>query len=119
MIRKKYANKPKTHGSGNMYIDAAVEALQQAHKEDDRVCSLLVFNDEINSAVGLEGELPKIASSLTTLARKDKDIAKMLIMAYHGYMFKMDSNKPLTKEQQDIIFRDLRGVIDERLNQEN
>ena len=37
--------KPKKHGSNNIYIDAAVEALQQAKKENGKLSYMLVVVD--------------------------------------------------------------------------
>lgn len=61
--------KPKKHGSNNIYIDAAVEALQQARKENGKLSYMLVVVDGDDCGVSTHGNVFDLACAIAYLAK--------------------------------------------------
>ena len=101
---------PATHGTGNIFIDAAIEAQQQARDEDGSISTLFLFSVNGKWGMGMEGKLPEIAATLMNFASKDKNLAKILTMAYHGYKLGMDGITSPTKEQRESMLRELQDI---------
>ena len=85
MIKKKYpqAKEPKQHGSNNIYVDAAIEAMQQAREKNERFSYLIVVRDEANalSGVAFNGAVSGIAATLAHFAENDKNLDNLIQLA--------------------------------------
>ena len=110
MSNRNINNQPKQHGTGNIFMDAAVEAMQQARDEDGSIS--ILFITSVNDKWGMEmkGYPPELASALTSFACTNKNMAKILTMAYYGYKFRMDGTMSPTKEQREKILRELQDI---------
>ena len=66
--------KPKKHGSNNIYIDAAVEALQQARKENGKLSYMLVVVNGDDCGVCTHGNVFDIACAIAYHAKQNNDM---------------------------------------------
>lgn len=66
--------KPKKHGSNNIYIDAAVEALQQARKENDKLSYMLVVVNGDDCCISTHGNVFDIACAIAYHAKQNNDM---------------------------------------------
>ena len=81
-IKKKYPKgTPKQHGSGNIYLDAALEALQQARDEDSSLSYLVLIHDEEKHGMEMNGSISTLAHSLSSMAKQNKDVEKLINIA--------------------------------------
>lgn len=98
-VKKKYPQgAPKEHGSGNIYIDAALEALQQAKKEDSSFSYLILLHDNEKHGLELNGDVSTLASTLANIAKNQRAVLKFINIAH--YARKMDIIK---EERKDIL----------------
>lgn len=85
MIKKKYpqAKEPKQHGSKNIYVDAAIEAMQQASEEDERFSYLIVVDDKPKGLCGvvMRGDVCGMAATLAHFAENDKNLENLIQLA--------------------------------------
>ena len=70
--------KPKKHGSNNIYIDAAVEALQQAKKENDKLSYMLVVVDGDDCGVSTHGNVFDLACAIAYHAKQNNDMLSVV-----------------------------------------
>ena len=69
---------PKVHGSGSMYVDATIEALQQEKKEhEDFSFVLIAARGDMVSFAG-EGAPPAIVGAIATNMKSSEQFAKMV-----------------------------------------
>ena len=80
-VRKKYGREPKKHGSGNIWIDAAIEALMQARKEDGSMSVMMVVYSSEKCGIFLEGQTAELTAALIHHAKQDERIAKIIANA--------------------------------------
>lgn len=70
--------KPKQHGSNNIYIDAAVEALQQARKENSKFSYMLVAVDGDDCGVSTHGNVFDLACAIAYHAKQDNGMLSVV-----------------------------------------
>lgn len=117
-IKKKY---PKEHGSDNIYIDAAVEAMQQAREEDPDLSYMILVHDKEKHGIEMLGDCSALASSLACMARQNSDVMKMLCMA--AFANKMAARKAGRDDILELLNKSeklMDGYLDElkRLREE-
>lgn len=76
---------PKVHSSGNIYMDAAIEALHQARKEDKEIAYLLISSKGDKCGNIGEGTNMELISAIATNILEDENffflIKKAIIMS--------------------------------------
>lgn len=77
----------KEHKTGNIYLDAALEALRQAKKEDSGLSYLVLIHDEKKHGMEMNGSISVLAHSLSSFAKDWKDVTKLINIA--SYDLKM------------------------------
>ena len=97
-------NNAKVHGSGSMYVDAAIEALIQARKEEEDFSYLLITNrgDKCGQMAG--GKLVDICSAIASQMDNDEDFESLIKKAVMLYECHKDPKGMLNK---------LIGILDE------
>ena len=86
-IRKKYTeSEPKKHGSNNIYIDAALEAMAQARKENEGLSYMIVTygSKSTTSGVVMNGDVCGVAATLAHFAKKDKMLHALVTLLTYG-----------------------------------
>jgi hypothetical protein len=81
----------KEHKAGNIYLDAALEALRQAKKEDSGLSYLVLIHDEKKHGIEMNGSISALAHSLSSFAKDRKDVTKLINIA--SYDLKMERIK--------------------------
>ena len=71
----------KQHGSKNIWIDSAIEALMQAREEDSSLSVMLVLHANNKSGVLFNGEVSHVAAALVHFAKQEEPIAKIMQIA--------------------------------------
>lgn len=83
--RKKYTKaEPKQHGSNNIYIDAALEAMAQAREENGKLSYMIVVHDPETCGVQLNGDICGVAATLAHFAKKDKGLHELVTLLKYG-----------------------------------
>ena len=70
--------KPKKYGSNNIYIDAAVEALQQARKENGKLSYMLVVVDGNDCGVSTHGNVFDLACAIAYHAKQNNNMLSVV-----------------------------------------
>ena len=84
-IRKKYTKpEPKKHGSNNIYIDAALEAMTQAREENEGLSYMIVTYDNKRCGVEMNGDVCGVAATLAHFAKKDKMLHRLVTLLRYG-----------------------------------
>ena len=98
---------PKKHGSHNIWIDAAIEALTQAREEDGSISVMLVTHSGDMSGILFEGEVAGVAAALAHYARKDEHIAKTVDLVHTTFHIdkKDDFGKFLDRLTDELLRR--------------
>lgn len=70
--------KPKEHGSGDIYLDAAIEALQQARKENKEIAYLLITSkgDKCGNVGG--GKIGELISAIASNILEDEELSFLI-----------------------------------------
>lgn len=84
-IKKKYTKpEPKQHGSNNIYIDAALEAMTQAREENPKLSYLLLVHDNGTCGVEMQGNVCVVAAALAHFAKQDKGLHAVVTLLKYG-----------------------------------
>lgn len=84
-VRKKYTKtEPKQHGSNNIYIDAALEAMTQAREENPKLSYLLLVHDPETCGVEMQGDVCGVAATLAHFAKKNKILLELVTLLKYG-----------------------------------
>lgn len=84
-IKKKYTKpEPKKHGSNNIYIDAALEAMTQAREENPKLSYLLLVHDNETCGVEMQGDVCSLSAALSYFAKKDKMLHELVTLLKYG-----------------------------------
>ena len=84
-VKKKYPKaEPKKHGSNNIYIDAALEAMTQARKENEGLSYMIVVHDTETCGMEMQGDVCGVAATLAHFANKDKMLHKLVTLLKYG-----------------------------------
>ena len=89
--------------SGNIYLDAAIEALRQNAENDDTFSYLLITNSKKSSpATYRNKEKEYIADTIATLLDEDPEFSKLIHASLMIYEFRKDPKKVL-KHMMDVF----------------
>jgi hypothetical protein len=84
-VKKKYPKaEPKKHGSNNIYIDAALEAMAQAREENEGLSYMIVTYDNKRCGVEMNGDVCGVAATLAHFAKKDKMLHELVTLLKYG-----------------------------------
>ena len=84
-IRKKYTKpEPKQHGSNNIYIDAALEAMTQAREENPKLSYLLLVHDNEACGVEMAGDVCSLSAALSHFSKTDKILHELVTLLTYG-----------------------------------
>ena len=84
-VKKKYPKaEPKKHGSNNIYIDAALEAMAQAREENEGLSYMIVTYDNNNCGVEMNGDVCGVAATLAHFAKQDKGLHELVTLLTYG-----------------------------------
>lgn len=84
-VKKKYPKaEPKKHGSNNIYIDAAIEAMTQAREENPKLSYLLLVHDNGTCGVEMAGDVCSLSAALSHFSKKDKMLHKLVTLLTYG-----------------------------------
>ena len=87
---------PQKQNTGNIYMDAAIEALRQNAENDDTFSYLLITNSKKSSpATYRNKEKEHIADAIATLLDEDPEFSKMIHASLMIYEFRKDPKKVL------------------------
>lgn len=82
--------------SGNIYMDAAIEALRQNAENDDTFSYLLITNSKKSSpATYRNKEKEHIADAIATLLDEDPEFSNLIHASLMMYEFRKDPKKVL------------------------
>lgn len=88
-------NTAKVHGSGSMYVDAAIEALRQERKNNQNFSYMLITSDEKHFAREGTGREDDIIKAIAENMGKHPDFAKIMKRAIILYEFEQNPAKML------------------------
>ena len=94
---------PKIHGSGSMYVDAAIEALKQERANDKEFSYLLITNKRDKCGQIAGGKKIDLCSAIASQMDDDEDFASLIKKAVILYEFHKDPKKMLNE---------LMGILD-------
>jgi septum formation inhibitor-activating ATPase MinD len=84
-IKKKYPKaEPKKHGSNNIYIDAALEAMAQAREENEGLSYMIVVHAPETCGVQMAGDVCGVAATLAHFAKKEKKLHELVTLLKYG-----------------------------------
>lgn len=84
MIRKKPRTNPDKANTGNIYLDAAIEALKEARKQDESL-NFALFTGYGNQAGCIcEGDVARLAAYMSQLAKEHEDMRDLIHFADRG-----------------------------------
>lgn len=87
---------PQKQNSGNIYMDAAIEALRQNAENDDTFSYLLITNSKKSSpATYRNKEKEHIADAIATLLDEDPEFSSLIHASLMIYEFRKDPKKVL------------------------
>ncbi len=88
---------PQKQNSGNIYLKAAIEALNQNAENDDTFSYLLITNSKKSYPV-ISGtkEKERIADTIATLIDEDPEFDKLIHVSLMMYELKKDPKKVLS-----------------------
>lgn len=91
-IKKKYPKaEPKKHGSNNIYIDAALEAMTQAREENPKLSYLLLVHDNETCGVEMAGDVCSLSAALSHFSKTDEGL-RLLVQLAAQAMFGLKPN---------------------------
>ena len=73
--------KAKQHGSNNIYIDAALEAMTQAREENPKLSYLLLVHDNETCGMEMAGNLCFLSAALYHFSKKDARLRLIMRLA--------------------------------------
>ena len=94
---------PKVHGSGSMFVDAAIEALKQERANDKEFSYLLITNKGNNCGQMAGGKKIDLCSAIASQMDDDEDFGELIKKAVILYEFHKDPKKMLNE---------LMGILD-------
>ena len=88
---------PQKQDSGNIYLKAAIEALNQNAENDDTFSYLLITNSKKSyPIISRTKEKGRIAETIATLIDEDPEFDKLIHVSLLMYEFKKDPKKVLS-----------------------
>ena len=88
---------PQKQNTGNIYMDAAIEALRQNAENDDTFSYLLITNSKKSyPVISRTKEIGLIAETIATLIDDDPEFDKLIHGSLLMYEFKKDPKKVLS-----------------------
>lgn len=88
---------PQKQDSGNIYLKAAIEALNQNAENDDTFSYLLITNSEKSyPVISRTKEKERIADTIATLIDEDPEFDKLIHVSLMMYELKKDPKKVLS-----------------------
>lgn len=98
MIKKKY---DKKKGTNNMYLDAAIEALEQACKEDKELSHFLLLAKDGKMIVSHSGEEMELSKAMAHVCFKD-EFFRTIVLAASDCIHIMLGDKHLTNLEKFV-----------------
>ena len=95
-------NTAKVHGSGSMYVDAAIEALIQARKEEEDFSYLLLATDGDEMYSVGDGNKRDICSAIATNMKNDSKFEDFIL---HAVAVRMDDDPNVKTELMKLYDR--------------
>ena len=88
--------KPQKQNSGNIYMDAAIEALRQNAENDDTFSYLLITNSKKSSpAISQKGERELLANAIADLIAENHEFDKLIHVSLMMYEFNKNPKRVL------------------------
>ena len=88
---------PQKQNTGNIYMDAAIEALRQNAENDDTFSYLLITNSKKSyPVISRTKEMGRIADTIADLLDDDPEFDKLIHGSLLMYEFKKDPKKVLS-----------------------
>lgn len=84
MIRKKPRTNPDKANTGNIYLDAAIEALKEARKQDESLNFALFTGYGDQAGCMCEGSVARLAAYMSQLAKEHEDVRDLIDFADKG-----------------------------------
>lgn len=84
MIRKKPRTNPDKANTGNIYLDAAIEALKEARKRDESLNFALFTGYGDQAGFMCEGNVARLATYMSQLAMEHEDVRDLIYFADRG-----------------------------------
>lgn len=84
MIRKKPRTNPDKANTGNIYLDAAIEALHKAHEEDKDFNYALFTESVTEGSCMSEGSVPRITATMSKIASEHEDVRELFDLTHDG-----------------------------------
>ena len=87
---------PQKQNSGNIYMDAAIEALRQHAENDDTFSYLLITNSKKSSpAISQKGERELLANAIADLIAENQEFDKLIHVSLMMYEFNKNPKRLL------------------------
>ena len=87
---------PQKQDSGNIYMKAAIEALNQNAENDDTFSYLLITNSKKSSpAISQKGEKELLANAIATLIKEDHEFDRLIHVSLMMYEFDKNPKRVL------------------------
>ena len=84
MIRKKPRTDLDKANTGNIYLDAAIEALKEARKQDESLNFALFTGYGNQAGCMCEGNVARLAAYMSQLAKEHEDVRDLIYFANKG-----------------------------------
>lgn len=84
MIRKKPRTDRDKANTGNIYLDAAIEALKEARKQDESFNFALFTGYGNQAGFMCEGDVARLASYMSQLAKEHEVVRDLIYLADRG-----------------------------------
>ena len=84
MIRKKPRTDLDKANTGNIYLDAAIEALKEARKQDERLNFALFTGYGNQAGCMCEGNVARLAAYMSQLAKEHENVRDLIYFANKG-----------------------------------
>lgn len=102
MIRKKPRTNPDKANTGNIYLDAAIEALRKVHEDDNKFSFALFTEDATQVMCMSEGSVPRIAAAMSKIASEHEDIRELFDLTYSGIAI-LDKGESFLQEMVETV----------------
>ena len=87
---------PQKQNTGNIYMDAAIEALRQNAENDDTFSYLLITNSKKSSpAISQKGEKELLANAIADLIAENQEFDKLIHVSLMMYEFNKNPKRLL------------------------
>ena len=93
---------PKVHGSGSMFVDAAIEALKQEGQDKENFSYLLLATDGNEMYSMGDGNKRDICSAIATNMKNDSKFEDFIL---HAVAVRMDDDPNVKTELIKIYYR--------------